>query len=414
MLAEDLAARLTQPPFDASAMDGYAVRAADVASLPATLKLIGASLAGAGFAGRVGRGEAVRIFTGAPVPRGADTIVIQENTDEAGGMVRVKDAAPGRHIRPRGQDFKQGEVLLSAGTRLGPRELMLAAAMNQAELPVRRKPKVAILATGDEVVPPGSELAKDQIVSSVPCGLAALIERHGGEAMSLGIAKDEAESLVTLARAGRAADILLTIGGASVGDRDLVASALKPEGLEVDFWKIAMRPGKPLLYGRLGGQRVLGLPGNPVSAFVYGSRLPGADAGADARARPDIEARARGGLGRGAASQCRAGTLHGCGVGMARGRHARRASPALAGLLARRRACPRRLPHRAGAAGAGAAAGRAREDHSARLRLRGRKPESRQFTLPAASYRILWHSRLRNTNRTDKLFMICTGGRRKR
>ena len=268
VLAEDLAARLTQPPFDASAMDGYAVRAADVASLPATLRLIGASLAGAGFAGRVGRGEAVRIFTGAPVPRGADTIVIQENTDEAGGMLRVKDAAPGRHIRPRGQDFKQGEVLLSAGTRLGPRELMLAAAMNQAELPVRRKPKVAILATGDEVVPPGSELAKDQIVSSVPCGLAALIERHGGEAMSLGIAKDEAASLVTLASAGRAADILLTIGGASVGDRDLVASALKPEGLEVDFWKIAMRPGKPLLYGRLGSQRVLGLPGNPVSAFV--------------------------------------------------------------------------------------------------------------------------------------------------
>ncbi len=268
VLAEDLAARLTQPPFDASAMDGYAVRGADVTTLPATLKLIGASLAGAGFSGSVGRGEAVRIFTGAPVPRGADTVVIQENTDEAGGMVAVKDASPGRHIRPRGQDFKQGEVLLSAGTRLGPRELMLAAAMNHAELPVRRKPKVAILATGDEVVPPGSELTKDQIVSSVPCGLAALIERHGGEAMSLGIAKDETESLVTLARAGRAADILLTIGGASVGDRDLVASALNSEGLEVDFWKIAMRPGKPLLYGRLGAQRVLGLPGNPVSAFV--------------------------------------------------------------------------------------------------------------------------------------------------
>ncbi|MCJ7527644.1 MAG: molybdopterin molybdotransferase MoeA [Methyloceanibacter sp.] len=268
VLAEDLAARLTQPPFDASAMDGYAVRAADVAALPATLRLIGASLAGAGFRGRVGHGEAVRIFTGAPVPDGADTIVIQENADEVSGAVSVKDAAAGRHIRPRGQDFKEGEILLRTGTRLGPRELMLAASMNHAELPVRRKPKVAILATGDEVVPPGSELAADQIVSSVPYGLAALIERHGGEAMSLGIAKDDKESLVTLARAGSAADILLTIGGASVGERDLVASALRTEGLELDFWKIAMRPGKPLLYGRLGSQRVLGLPGNPVSAFV--------------------------------------------------------------------------------------------------------------------------------------------------
>jgi molybdopterin molybdotransferase len=268
VLAEDLAARLTQPPFDASAMDGYAVRGEDVAALPATLRLIGSSLAGAGFTGRLGQGEAVRIFTGAPVPEGADTIVIQENAEEAHGVVTVKEAAPGRHVRPRGQDFREGDVLLSAGTRLGPRELMLAAAMNHAELPVRRKPKVAILATGDEVVPPGSELGKDQIVSSVPYGLAALIERTGGEAMSLGIAKDEPESLVTLTRSGSAADILLTIGGASVGERDLVASALQSEGLELDFWKIAMRPGKPLLYGRLGGQRVLGLPGNPVSALV--------------------------------------------------------------------------------------------------------------------------------------------------
>jgi molybdopterin molybdotransferase len=268
VLAEDLAARLTQPPFDASAMDGYAVRAEDVAGLPATLRVIGASAAGAGFRGRVGPGEAVRIFTGAPVPQGADTVVIQEDAEEAHGVVTVKEATAGRHVRPRGQDFKEGEVLLAAGTRLGPRELMLAAAMNHAELPVRRKPKVAILATGDEVVPPGSELAPDQIVSSVPYGLAALIASVGGEAMSLGIANDEPESLVTLARSGSAADILLTIGGASVGERDLVASALKSEGLELDFWKIAMRPGKPLLYGRLGSQRVLGLPGNPVSALI--------------------------------------------------------------------------------------------------------------------------------------------------
>jgi molybdopterin molybdotransferase len=214
------------------------------------------------------QGETVRIFTGAPVPEDADTIVIQENAEEISGEVMIKEAAAGRHIRPRGQDFKQGEALLRAGTRLGSRELMLAAAMNEVELPVRRKPKVAILATGDEVVPPGSELKQDQIVSSVPYGLTALIRRHGGEAMSLGIAKDDPESIVTLARAGRAADILLTVGGASDGDRDLVASALKREGLELDFWKIAMRPGKPLLYGRLGAQRLLGVPGNPVSALI--------------------------------------------------------------------------------------------------------------------------------------------------
>ena len=268
VLAEDLAALLTQPPFDASAMDGYAARAEDVAVLPATLRLIGISAAGAGFHGKVGQGETVRIFTGAPVPEGADTIVIQEYAEKTNGVVIAKAAEPGRYVRPRGQDFKQGEVLLAAGTRLGPRELMLAAAMNHAELPVRRKPKVAILATGDEVVPPGSELGKDQIVSSVPIGLATLVARAGGEPMSLGIAKDDPKSLVTLARAGSAADILVTAGGASVGERDLVASALKTEGLEIDFWKIAMRPGMPLLYGRLGSQRVLSLPGNPVSALI--------------------------------------------------------------------------------------------------------------------------------------------------
>ncbi len=268
VLADDLAARVTQPPFDASAMDGYAVRAADVASLPAKLRVIGVAAAGSGFKDRVGRGEAVRIFTGAPVPDGADTVVIQEDTTEAGGLVIIKEAAPHRHIRPRGQDFRNGDVLLPAGTRLGARELLLAAAMNHAELPVRRKPKVAILATGDEVVPPGSELGPDRIVSSVPYGLTALIEAEGGDAMRLGIAKDDPESLATLARVGGAADILVTIGGASVGERDLVASALEAEGLELDFAKVAMRPGKPLLYGRIGPQRVLGLAGNPVSALI--------------------------------------------------------------------------------------------------------------------------------------------------
>jgi molybdopterin molybdotransferase len=268
VLAEDVAATLTQPPFDASAMDGYAVRAVDLSAFPATLKVIGVSAAGAAFAGQVGAGEAVRIFTGAPVPEGADAIVIQEDAEETSGAVTIERPGSTNHIRRRGQDFKKGDTLLVAGTRLGARESMLAAATNLAELSVRRKPKVAILATGDEVVPPGSELKPDQIVSSVPYGLSALIERHGGEAMSLGIAKDDKESIVTLARAGSAADILLTIGGASVGERDLVTRALGGEGLKVDFWRIAMRPGKPSFFGRLGQQRVLGVPGNPVSAYI--------------------------------------------------------------------------------------------------------------------------------------------------
>jgi molybdopterin molybdotransferase len=268
VLAADLAATLTQPPFDSSAMDGYAVRAADVAKLPATLKLIGESVAGARFDGSVGPGEAVRIFTGAPVPDGADTIAIQEDARESDGTVVVKEAGPDRHIRPRGQDFTQGEVCLRQGTRLDARALMLAASMNHAVVAVTAKPKVAILATGDEVVPPGSALGPDQIVSSVPYGLAGLIAALGGEAIHLGIAKDDPESIVTLARTGAGADILLTVGGASVGERDLVASALRGEGLELDFAKVAMRPGKPVLYGRLGGQRLLGVPGNPVSALV--------------------------------------------------------------------------------------------------------------------------------------------------
>lgn len=268
VLAEDVAATLTQPPFDASAMDGFAVRFEDVATLPATLALIGESAAGARFAGTVGPGQAVRIFTGAPVPDGADAIVIQEDTVLTGDAVLIQGAGARRHIRPRGEDFEQGEVLLRKGTRLGPRVLVLAASANHAELPVIRKPKVAVLATGDEVVPPGSTLSADEIVSSVPIGLAALIEAQGGETLNLGIAKDDRDSIVALARTGADADILVTIGGASVGERDLVASALQSEGLLLDFAKVAMRPGKPVLYGRLGSQRFLGLPGNPISALV--------------------------------------------------------------------------------------------------------------------------------------------------
>jgi molybdopterin molybdotransferase len=268
VLAEDLAARLTQPPFDASAMDGFAVRADDLRALPVRLKVIGTAFAGGGFDGEVGPGQAVRIFTGARLPLGADTVVIQEDTSLEGDDVTIKEAEAHRHIRPRGQDFRQGEMLLRRGTRLGVRDLMLAAAMNHAQLPVHRRPKVAILSTGDEVVPPGTEPSPDQIIASVGVGLAALIEEQGGEAMTLGIAKDTPESIVTLLSTGGAADMLVTIGGASVGERDLVAAALHAEGFDLVFQKIAMRPGKPLLFGRKGSQRVLGLPGNPVSALV--------------------------------------------------------------------------------------------------------------------------------------------------
>lgn len=268
ILACDLAATMTQPPFDASAMDGYAVRAADISKLPATLTIIGQSAAGARFPGRLEPGQAVRIFTGAPVPDGADAIVIQEDTETDAGHVVVKALSEERHIRPRGQDFREGEVLLKRGTRLGARALMLAAAMNRPILSVCRKPRVAILATGDEVVPPGVDLGPDQIVSSASYGIAGIVTARGGEALNLGIAADDPESIVTLARAGAGADILVTIGGASVGERDLVMGALADDGFTLDFAKVAMRPGKPVFYGRLGSQRVLGVPGNPVSALV--------------------------------------------------------------------------------------------------------------------------------------------------
>jgi molybdopterin molybdotransferase len=269
VLAQPLAALLTQPPFDASAMDGYAVRAADVASVPATLTVIGAAAAGHPFAGRVGSGEAVRISTGAPVPAGADAIVIQENASRDGDRVVVQGCRvePG-HIRARGIDFRAGDRLLLPGRTLGPRELSLAAAMGHAEAVVRRRPRVAILVTGDELVEPGGRPGPGQIVASNHLGVAALAETAGAEVALLGIARDQPEDLdAHLARA-QDADILVTIGGASVGDHDLVGAVLKGRGMTLAFWKIAMAPGKPLMYGRLGGSRVLGLPGNPVSALV--------------------------------------------------------------------------------------------------------------------------------------------------
>jgi molybdopterin molybdotransferase len=273
-LAEPLAALITQPPFDASAMDGYAVRATDVTRLPATLDLIGEAAAGHPFGGTVAAGQAVRIFTGAPLPPGADAVVIQENaiqekTGTAGARVTVREGSPDRdHVRHRGFDFREGEGLLQAGRRLGPRELALAAAMGHGRVPVRRPPRVVVISTGDELVAPGIRPGPGQIISSNHLGIAALAEATGAEVTLLGIARDTRESLDRHFAEAEGADVIVTIGGASVGDHDLVGPVLQARGMTLSFWNIAMRPGKPLMFGRLGVSRVLGLPGNPVSSLV--------------------------------------------------------------------------------------------------------------------------------------------------
>jgi molybdopterin molybdotransferase len=268
-LAEPLSALVTQPPFDASAMDGYAVRAADVARLPAKLQLVGEAAAGHPFAGTVAAGQTVRIFTGAPLPPGADAIVIQEDADRDGASVTVRDGVTDTgHIRRKGFDFQEGATLLQGGRRLGPREIALAAAMGYGRVPVRRRPRVAILSTGDELVAPGTRPGPGQIISSNHLGVAALAEAAGAQASLLGIARDTRASLDEHFAKADNPDVLVTIGGASVGDHDLVGPVLEARGMALAFWKIAMRPGKPLMFGRLGLSRVLGLPGNPVSSLV--------------------------------------------------------------------------------------------------------------------------------------------------
>ena len=271
VLADDVEARVTQPPAAVSAMDGYAVRAADVAEPPVVLRTIGEAPAGGAYEGTVGPGEAVRIFTGGPVPDGADAIVIQEDTESQDDRVTVRVSAPeGNYIRPAGLDFSAGVVGLRAGRRLTVRDVGLAAAMNVPWLAVRRKPRVALLATGDEIVRPGDPLGPHQIVSSNTLALAALVTEAGATPIDLGIARDNEDSLRRMAVAAAGADLLVTSGGASVGERDLVQQVLGKVGLELDFWRIAMRPGKPLMFGRIGSTPLLGVPGNPVSALVCG------------------------------------------------------------------------------------------------------------------------------------------------
>ncbi|WP_342641759.1 molybdopterin molybdotransferase MoeA [Rhodoligotrophos ferricapiens] len=274
VLAEDVRATRDQPPFDASAMDGYAVRGDDVDGSKPKLLIIGTSQAGRGFTGAIGPGESVRIFTGAPLPPGADTVVIQENTRREGDRVILTEPGQrGRHVRRSGLDFRAGDLLIAAGTRLNARHIGLAAAANHHELPVRRRPRIAILPTGDELVAPGSTPRGDQIISSNNHSLAAFIRAMGAEPVDLGIVGDDLAALDAAIARGLSADVLVTIGGASVGDHDLVQKALIARGVDIAFWRIAMRPGKPLMFGHVqtgSAQpvRVMGLPGNPVSALI--------------------------------------------------------------------------------------------------------------------------------------------------
>ncbi len=272
VLAYDLKALRTQPPADVSAMDGYAVRAGDVAKAPVRLKVIGEVAAGRPFTAVVGPGAAARIFTGGVLPQGADAVVIQELTQKRDGdWVEVeKPTVKGRHVRPQGLDFRAGDTLLAKGHRLTARDLALAAGMNHPLVPVHRRPQIALFATGDELVPPGTEPGPGQIVSSNGFALAALAREEGAEVSDLGVVADKLDETIAAVRLARAqgADILLTTGGVSVGDYDFVQTAFAAEGMALSFWKVAMRPGRPLVHGKLGPMQVLGLPGNPVSAYV--------------------------------------------------------------------------------------------------------------------------------------------------
>ena len=269
VLAEDVVARIDQPPAAVSAMDGYALRAADLASVPVELAVVGEAPAGGAYAGEVGPGQAVRIFTGGPLPQGADSVVIQEDTESRDERVTIKvQVPPGHYVRALGLDFRRGSVGLTAGRQLTARDIGLAAAMNVPWLRVRRRPRVAILSTGNELVLPGEPLAANQIIASNGLALSALVTAFGGLPIHLGIARDDGVSLGAMMAAAQGADILVTSGGASVGKHDLIRQVLEQSGWSLDFWWVAMRPGTPLLFGHLGETPVLGLPGHPVSSLV--------------------------------------------------------------------------------------------------------------------------------------------------
>ncbi|MGB7244046.1 MAG: gephyrin-like molybdotransferase Glp [Sulfitobacter sp.] len=270
VLARDVCAARTQPPFAASSMDGYAVNGAEVEA-DAMFKVVGESAAGHGYSGTVGPGQAVRIFTGAPVPQGSNFVVIQEDTIRRGDLITLNRSVGAKdNIRPAGADFKAGDKV-TAPCLLGAADVALLAAMNIAAVPVRRRPTVALMATGDELVMPGEIPGPDQIIASNTFGLAAMIEALGASARVLPIARDTHGSLTEAFRLAASADLIVTIGGASVGDHDLVAPVAAKLGMEQSFYKVAMRPGKPLMAGRLNGTPMIGLPGNPVSAMVCGT-----------------------------------------------------------------------------------------------------------------------------------------------
>ncbi len=269
VLARDLIADRDQPHQAISAMDGYAVRAADLDSGEATLTMVGTAPAGGRFESKVGPGETVRIFTGGPIPAGADAVALQENAEVSGHQIRLKGTIkPGTFVRPAGLDVKKGEVTLKAGTALTARDLGLAAILNLVWLPVRRQPRIALLATGDELVRPGEALGPDRIVTSNSITLASMVAAWGGIALDLGIIADHPDAFAEIMPDLVDVDLIVTLGGASVGERDLVRQSLTVEGLTLDFWKIAMRPGKPLMFGEINGVPLLGLPGNPVSSGV--------------------------------------------------------------------------------------------------------------------------------------------------
>ena len=265
-LAAPVQARRDQPPFVGSAMDGYAVKGP--VAVGQTFQVIGEAGAGNAFTGKVSTGEALRIFTGAPMPEGADHVVIQEDIERDGDIITLQPSlGKGANVRPAGGDFRAGDTI-SAPRRLRPVDLGLLAAMNIAQVPVHKRPRVALIATGDELVMPGEDPRPDQIVASSVFALKAMVEAEGAEALILPIARDSVEQLTTVLKMARGCDVIVTLGGASVGDHDLVAPVTEALGAERAFYKIAMRPGKPLMAGQLFGALMMGLPGNPVSALV--------------------------------------------------------------------------------------------------------------------------------------------------